>query len=134
MRPGGAILSRLMMMMFPRLGLRRGNWRSQLFVHPDKVIVCPPGDRWRRLSYPLLNCAAFRAWSRKSRPGSIRTTPRVRISASSKSGSSGASAGRGQIVSGPPRIVDRVIRDDERASPARRLVRRGAVEEIRVRE
>ena len=58
MRPGGAILSRLMMMMCPRLGLRRGNCCSNydcLSHNLDNRVerVEDAETRWRRLSYSL---------------------------------------------------------------------------------
>ena len=42
--------------------------------------------------------------------------------------------GHGTYCVWPRRVLDRVVGYDERAAPARRLVRRRAVEEIRVRE
>ena len=81
---------------------------------------------------PFTKLRRVRAWSRTPRRVDPHDAARQNLGVV-EGGSSGASAGRGHGACAW-RIVDRVVGYDERSSPARRLVRRRAVEQIRVRE
>ena len=118
MRPGAAILSRLMMMMFLLLVLR-----LECCSKYD-CLLATPFTELRRVS------SVVEEVSRRVDP---HDAARENLGVVEERLERCLGGQRTYCV-WPRRVLDRVVGYDERASPARRLVRRGAVEQIRVRE